>query len=228
MTFKDLQDVTYDYVNELAGAPGFDIAKIKLYLNRAEKDFVRKTKCHQREIDVTSVANQVSYDSDDAANLAYIYHVINVRYINAGETERGHKLTFMDQSRLPERYEYGDPYWYWVTGNNDRDLFKIGTHPIISESSGTLRIKAFCFPNQDMSSDAQEPYIKEAWRDALPEFAAYRIFRTYSHLKREYSFRAREHKAAYDEIVDDINYHSIKQTDEFTQVEDVYNEENSY
>lgn len=222
MTFKDLLDVTFDYINELSGQPGFDIAKVKLYLNRAERDFIRKTKCHQRKIDITTVANQLSYTSSDEAYLAYVYHVIKVRYINAGETERGHKLVFKDQSQLPERYEYGDPKWYWITGNNDRDLFEIGTHPIVSESSGTIRVKAFCFPNQEMSIDSHEPYIKDAWRDALPEFAAYRIFRSYSHLKKEYRNRAYEHKAAYDEIVDDINFHSIKQTDEFTQIEDVY------
>ena len=51
MTFKNLQDICYDMCMELTGLPGWDIAKVKLYINRGERDFLRQTKQHQREID---------------------------------------------------------------------------------------------------------------------------------------------------------------------------------
>lgn len=232
MDFKELQDLTLDHCQELAGKLDFSKTKIKFYINRAEKDFLRQTKQHERIIDITTTADQEYYDADDAANLAYVYHVFRVRYISAGETERGHKLTYMEYELLPEQYTYGTPTHYWITGNNSRNNtdtdFRIGTHPIVSESSGTIRVWASCFPNADMSVDSNVPFVKEAWQDALALYAAGKLFSIYGHEKREWEFKSRRLLAEYQTMVDDANFRAIKQTDELTQVKDVYNEEDYY
>jgi len=224
MTFLELQADTIDLCQELNAFSDLSPGKIKHYLNRAQKDFVRQTKCLQADIDITAVVNQVSYTSADAANLAYVYHVINVRYISPSITEQGHKLVYKEESQLPEVYQYGVPHAYWVSGNNSQGSFKIGTFPIAAELA-TIRVKAFIFPTAEMSSDTGvngTPVIKDAWQDALPIWAASKLFGLYGHKSQEFFRRSRELKQEYQFLVDDYNARAVQQTDEFTQVEDIY------
>jgi len=220
MTFKQLQDEVLDYCQELQSITDFSITKVKRFINRAQLDFIRQTKCKQLDIDITTVANQVSYTSSDAANLAFAFDVFEVRYDDG--TEWGNKLTFRDHVTLPEQYQYGRPYEYWITGNHSKGNFTIGTFPIISVSSNTLRVSAFVYPLVDLSANTDEPVIEDAWQDALPEYAAYRLFKIYSHRDKAFVYRSREHKAEYQNYVEDYNYRAIKQSDEITSIIDVY------
>lgn len=218
MQFKELQDLTYHNIQELAREVDVNLTTIKKYLNRAERQFVRETRCKQLTIDITTVADQVSYTSSDAANLAYVYDVDWARYID--ETERGTKLKVMNHGDLPERYQYGNPYWFWVQKASSG--YEIGTHPIISESSKTLRVRAFIYPVSAMSVDADEPNFEDAWQDALPEWAAYKLFNIYSHKNPAFGRRSQDHYALYRSFVDDYNGNNIKGFTEFTTVQDVY------
>ena len=226
MTFKQLQDMTLDLCQEIASSPDFSLTRLKFYLNRANEDFVRQTDCLQAEIDITTVANQVSYATADAANLAFVKRVFEVRYDNG--TERGNKLKLINHSELPERYEYGLPAFYWVTGNNSRGIagattgtFKIGTHPIVSEAQ-TIRVNAFIFPVADMSANSDVPAMQVAWQTALPEYVAYRLFGLYSHKNPAYGRKSQDHFAVYQNMVNDFNFNAVQDSAETTEVVDVY------
>jgi len=227
MTFKEIQDLVLDNAQELQSMTDFSLTKVKQYINRAYYDFVRQTRCIELDIDITTVADQEYYTSADAANLAFIYDIYEVRYIDtlsAGSAaEYGDILLPTPHKDLRDKWSSGTPDQYWVKNSNSRGSFKIGTYPIIGTSNLKLRVSAYTFPLTDLASNSDEPIIREAWQDALVEHASHKIFKAYSHLKPEYRQRSRDHLAEYQIYVQDAKMVSDEQKDRNTIIQDVYN-----
>jgi len=222
MTFQVIQHLVWDNCQELQGIADFNQKKVKVYINRGYYDFVRRTKCIADIVDITTVADQHSYTATDAANLAFVYKPYQVRYIEAGNTDRGDILKYKDFSEIPDVKSAGTPFWYWTRGVMTRGEFEIGTHPVIGETAATLRVYAYMFPLADLSLDADEPLIKEAWQDALVDYATWKLFKVYQHNNREWKEKAREHKFNYMEMVDLANQEMITDSDDVLEVIDVY------
>lgn len=222
MTFATIQHFVWDNCQELQGITDFSQKKVKAYINRGYYNFVRRTKCISDIIDITTVADQHSYTSTDAANLAFVYKPYQVRFIESGGTDRGDILKYKDWSEIPDVKSTGTPYYYWMRGVMTRGEFEIGTHPIVGEDNATLRVYAYMFPLADLSLDADIPLMKEGWQDALIDYATWKLFKVYQHQNREWKDKAREHKMNYMEMVDLANQEMITDTDDIIEVIDVY------
>jgi len=148
MTFKEIQDYLLLQSQELQGLTDYNLPIIKFIINRVYLDIVKKTKCIEDNVDITTVANQFSYSITDSANLAYIYKPYLVRYIRSGIDENGEKLTPYSggYSNLPENRTYGTPKQYWIRGLHTRSEIEFGTIPICATTGNTIRISAFMFP----------------------------------------------------------------------------------
>lgn len=199
-TFKQLQDDIIFFSQELQNEHDYNLTVIKRFINRGYYDFVKKTKCIEDIVDITSVAKQVSYTATDAANLAFVYTPYEVRFIQNGVTERGDKLTPYPGGHdgLPDNYEYGTPTHYWTRGVHTRAEFELGTYPIDSASGNTIRVYAYMFPLADLSADADQPLMKDAWQDALVNYTLWKLFMTWQHKNQEWGKKALFYKAEYD------------------------------
>ena len=228
MDFKQLQDDTLDEIQELLKKVDVNRAKIKHYLNRGYYDFVRRTKCIQTEAALETVANQVKYDLD-----AWFFKIEQVRYIDddyadvaAGtEDEIGKVLKPFPGgwAALPQEKETGTPDFYWWRAAQTRSKGEIGTWPIVDTSGYALKVWLSIFPQSDLSGDTEEPEIKEAFQDALVYYAAWRLFKQYSHLDREYKNKSIELRMYYDEMVrgtDETYFRDID--DELPETIDIY------
>ena len=231
-TFNQLQDDTLDLCQEIAAQTDFTMTKVKRQINRGYYDFVKRTACIQDVIDITTVADQESYTASDAANLAYVYKPWLVRYIEYDEDagslvdERGDVLKpyHGGVSALPDVKYTGTPTHYWTRGVHTRGEFEIGTSPICSSSDRVIRVYAFMFPTADLSSDSDQPLMKEAWQDALVNYAVWKLHLPYVHLNKAWHQKAMEHKYYYEEDVATANENMLTETfDDFSQVVDVYN-----
>ena len=147
MDFNALIDDVLASTQELQREIDFTEVKYKKYINQGYYDFVEQTGCIEDIIDVTTVSNQTSYSSTDEASIANIFAVNHVRHIENGVTEVGRPLRPYPggYANLPEDFSYGKPDYYWVRGMRVKQQTsvnskKIGTWPVDSASSNTLRL----------------------------------------------------------------------------------------
>lgn len=158
----------------------------------------------------------------------YIYKLHTVRYIETGEIGEVLIPYPGGYSNLPEIKEYGTPRWYYVTKTLNRNGFEIGTWPINSVSSDTLRLFAFMIPNKELVADADIPIFPEIYHDALPYYAASRLFMMASHVRSSWGKKAFELKAVYDQFVAESLENQFSETDDNIQVLDVYSYDQGY
>jgi len=214
-------------IQELQGK--FDITRAHLnkYINDGYRAFVRDTKCIEDRIDVTTVANKFEYATADAANIAFILQINEVRHIESGQTEVGRPLKPFPGSYggLPEEYVYGRPIWYWMRGMLSEDLTtnnarRLGVWPIDSTSSNTIRLHVSRMPLSDLSADGDQPEIEPAWHEAIEFYAAMKFFRKYGHEKPVWRRKYLELKAEYQELVSNyIMNSSVEYTELQTIIE---------
>lgn len=231
MTFKQLQDQVLDNCQELQDITDFSLTKVKHYINRGYYDFVRQTRCMEKDIEILTAADQEYYTSSDAANpnadeLSYLYDIYEARYIDTlsggNAAEYGDILKPIPHKKLREKWASGTPDYYWVKFNGTPNV-QIGTYPTIGSTGHILRLSCFVFPSSELSADGNIPDIKSLWHDALSEYATYRLFKIYSHLKPEYNMRSKMALELYQGYVNDANYNNISdQLDQFDTIQDVY------
>jgi hypothetical protein len=202
MTFKELQDLTLDNLQELQSIVDVSLTKIKKYINRGYFDFVKKTSCLQSEFTLTggTVANQESYALDD-----YFYHVEHVRFIEDSTTEYGRILKPFPggYTHLPKQKQFGVPYYYWVRAVHTRTNAEIGFYPIPGESGNTIKGWVYQFPESDLSANGDIPLIKEAWQDAIYVHALWKLHAAYAHKSNAIRTKANDFKVSYIEMVND-------------------------
>ena len=106
LTFKDIQDLVLDQLQEIQGATDFTLTKLKKYINLGYNDFTRRTRAFTTSYDVTTVADQTSYSIIAGA----FYHISHVRYIEDSSTEYGEPLRKYPggYSNLPKNKDFGD------------------------------------------------------------------------------------------------------------------------
>lgn len=152
------------------------------YINRGYHDFNRRCFCIKDNLDITTVANQLSYTSTDNASLAYVRLPYEVRYITSGSTDIGYKLAPYPggHAALPRVKSYGIPQYYWTLGVDAQGEFQIGTWPVVSGASNTIRLWSYNWVTTELSSDSDQPLLKEAYRDAPVYFALSRINKMFS------------------------------------------------
>lgn len=199
----------------------YTTARVQHYVNRGYFDFVRRTKCIEEEIDITTVDAQPYYDVTDKADLAYVYHINEVRYIIAGSTDVGYKLKpFPGGHRLvPRVISTGTPTHYWVQFVNVDNDVRIGTWPVINGTGNTLRLFTYMFPKTLLSANADEPVIKIAYRDALSFYAVSKIYSMFSHINPQWQVQADRYMGLYMDQVEDYKYHmTFDSADEFPQL----------
>ena len=187
--FSDLQSAVIDSLHPaIKSQSNYSLALVKSELNKAYLDFVKRTKCIEGTVSITTVANQESYTASDEATIGNIIQPYEVRFIQSGSTDNGYLLSPYEggHSNLPRVKTYGIPYNYWIVGGNAKGKFEIGTWPIISESGGTLKIWAFMWPSSELTLDTDEPEIEEAYRDALADYALYKIYRKFKYLNESW------------------------------------------
>jgi len=152
----------------------------------------------------------------------YIYKLHTVRYVQSGEIGEVLQPYPGGYSNIPEIKEYGTPHWYYVTKVFNRAGFAIGTWPINSASSDTLRLFAYMTPNKELVADADEPVIPELWQDALAYYAAYRTYMMFGHVRGQWGKKAFELKAVYDQFLSEAKADMFSETDDTFEVLDVY------
>ena len=224
LTFNQIQDDVLDLCQEIQGQTDFTLKRVKHLINKGYYDFARRAKCIEKTVDITTVANQETYTFADAANLAYIYHIHTVKYID-DSTKFGVPLSPYPggYANLPENKIYGTPVYYYTKMANDYAGVTIGTYPICSSSSETIRIVGFSFPQAELSADGDVPHIKPGWRDALTYYTVSRLFRMYEHLNPRWERKANTNWALYMDIVQDSKFNlGIETEDDFPETIDVY------
>jgi hypothetical protein len=209
MTFLQLQTMVIESLHfALKAQSEYSLDRVKHYLNRGYYDFVKLTKCMEDIIDVTTVADQEYYTKADKADIEFIYHPYEVRYIEKGSTDIGYKLRPYrgGHSALPRVKSYARPDYYWTQKVNSKDGFIIGTWTIASSAGDTLRIYTYMFPSTDMNVDGDIPEIKEAYQDALVDYAISKIYKIFSKINKEWTSLSKEHWAYYQDAVNKYNY----------------------
>lgn len=206
MDFDTLIDDVLGFTQELQKQVDFTEPRYKKYINQGYYDFVERTACIEDEIDITTVANQFSYDTSDQANIAYVYMINEVRHLETTEVGRILKPYPGGYGGLPEEYTYGRPCNYWTRGMRSKSQStnsakKIGVWPIDSTSSNTIRLHVYRFPKTALSGATDEPEIEEAYAPALAIYAAYKLFNYYSHLKQTWRLKAKDLRSEYEEYV---------------------------
>ncbi len=223
--FLNLQDDVLEFCQELQAISTFQRKQVKRWINKGYYDFVKRTSCIQDVIDITTVADQESYTSSDTANLAFVYKPYEVRHIESGKTERGEILLPYPggHGALSDIIQTGTPTHYWTRGVHTRGEFELGTVMVDSSSGNTIRVYAFMFPTADLSDNEDEPLMKEAWQDALVNYAVWKLFSLYSHTSKAWGNKAMEHRGLYLEDVAIANDTMFTESmDNFDQVQDVY------
>jgi len=187
----------------------YTAARVQHYVNRGYYDFVKRTKCIEDIIDITTVADKAYYVAADSANLAYVYHVSMVRYITSGSTDVGYKLKPYPGGfrMLPRVKSNARPTHYWTQfANVDNDL-RIGTWPINSATGDTLRVYAYMFPTALLVNNGDQPIIKLAYRDALAYYAIARLYNIFSHINGGWKNQHDHYMGLYLEQVESYKYY---------------------
>lgn len=223
MTFAEIRADSLDIIQDWQQHGDYTVAKLNHYINLGNREFVRRTKCIEGNIDITTVANQFEYDQSDAAGLQYYLKAQQVRYIEVS-TEVGRKLDPYPGGyfNLPKDKVYGTPYFYWIrnvqgrtiesgsTGSISRTGIRLGTWPIISSAGDpdgdtiaiTLRIEGYLYP-ATMTADTHIPEYDEAFHTAIVHYAAYRILRMFSEKFPEVRQKSIEQKQEFESIVEE-------------------------
>jgi len=221
VSLANIREETLGIIQEVSGKVDLNRANILKYINNGYKAFVRDTNCIEDRIDITSVANQFEYSKADAANIAYIYRINEVRHIMSGVSEVGRPLTPLQggYGGLPEDYSYGRPYHYWTRGMLSEDLTtnsakRFGVWPIDSASGNTIRLHVNRMPAADLTSGSDAPEIPSAWHEAISFYAGMSIFRRYSHLNQNWHRKYLDLRAEYQELVNNyISNMSVEYTE---------------
>jgi len=196
-TFKNLQDDTLDLCQELQGRTDFTLTRIKRLINQGYYDFVRKTRILKDYDDITTVANQTSYDLSDQD-----IEVLSVKYVS----DSGSLLLKPypgGWSNIPTATTYGTPEFYWYKNINTRSGGKIGTEPTINTSDNTLRIWVSKMFDSELSANDDVPELKLEYHDALVYYATWRLYAIYGHLNEAWSSKTLTFKNLYDGIIKD-------------------------
>lgn len=231
MTFSEQQTDAIDLMQEIVDHPEYSLAKLKGYLNRGNLTFVRKTKCIEGTIDITTVSNQFEYDESDAATLANLMIPYLVRYVDGTETGRHLKPWPGGFTNLPKEYSYGEPYYYWirnvhaatVTAPSAYTGVRFGTWPIATTASKTVRIHGFMRP-ATLSGDSDESEVQPEWHDAMVYYAVSRMFGMVSHLNKAWANKAVFYMSEFERTIGEANEFMINQSDEPIEIEDVYHQ----
>jgi len=205
LTYKEIQDLVQDQLQEVLAATDMTGAKIRKYINMGYNDFCRRTKILSDNYDITTVADQESYSLVTGAFL----HIQHVRYIEDSTTEYGEPLKLYPggYAGLPQQKEFGIPCFYWTRYHGDNTAVEIGTVPIISTSSETLRVFGYKLPAA-MGLDSSVPVIHEAYHEALVLYPVWKMCNAYAHKSRAIREKAREARDEYLEMVASTNIDS--------------------
>ena len=232
MTFLEMQADAIDLLQEITNHPQYTLAKLKGYINRGNFTFVRKTKCIEGSLTITTVANQFSYSESDQSNLADLMIPYQVRYQDANlaaEIGRPLKPWPGGYTNLPQKYSYGTPYFYWVRNVHAASVtdptafvgIYVGTWPVAGTSSKTIWIDGFFRPST-LVNDAAESEIQPEWHDALVFYAVSRMFGMFGHLKKSWGDKSVFYMSEFERMVNDANQFMIYQSDEPIELEDAY------
>jgi hypothetical protein len=226
-TFTNMQDDCLDICQEIQGRPDFNAIRVKRMINQGCHAFIRKTNCLQDIIEFTTVANQQYYTATEDSTMAFVYKVLGAKYITDGDTEFGKVLYPYPggYNKLPQNIATGDPTYYYTLGLTQPNLQRIGTYPIISTADETLQVRVYRDMENDLSTGTDVPKIPIAYREAPVFYAVWRLYHAYSHLSREFKNKALEHKALFDECVDDFKFNNFFDNAEGEQVQDAYDYE---
>jgi hypothetical protein len=217
MTVAEIKADCLDIIQDWQQHGDYTVAKLLHYINLGNREFVRRTKCIEGNIDITTVANQFEYDQSDAADLQYYLKAQQFRYIEE-TTEVGRKLDPFPGGyfNLPKDKIYGVPNYYWVRGVQGRSVttagtptgsiirlgIRVGTWPIISAGSETLRIEGYLYPAA-LTADSHVPEYDESFHTAIAHYAAYRILRMFSEKYPEVRQKSLEQKQEFETIVEE-------------------------
>lgn len=199
-TFKELQDLTKDQLQEVLAATDMTLTKIKKYINLGYNDFFRRVKSISSSYDITTVADQVRYDIKAGAFI----QVTHARYIEDSDTEYGEPLRLYPGgfSNLPKNMEFGTPYYYWLRYGGDNTAMEIGTVPIASTASETITVWGYSLPTA-LSADGNIPIIHESYHEALILYPVWKICNAYAHKSKAIREKAREARNEYLDMIRD-------------------------
>jgi hypothetical protein len=219
-TFKEIQDLVQDQLQDVLAATDMTATKIKRYINLGYLDFVRRTRPLTDSYDVTTVADQASYSIIDAD----FSHVAHVRYIEDSDNEYGIPLRPYPGgfANLPKEKTTGVPYWYWVRYNQDNTASEIGTVPIAATASQTITVWGFDIP-ADLSADGDKPLIKKDYQEVLILWPVWKMCNAYAHKSKAIREKALTARSEYLELVGDAAREMSAVTlDEEAETVDVY------
>ena len=229
MTFLEMQTDALDLLQELQNHPQYSVTKLKQYLNRGSVAFVRKTKCIEGTINITTVSDQFEYTETDEATLVSIYLPYQFRYVVGTEVGDILKPYPGGYTNLPKTYQYGTPAFYWIRNLHSKSTtdpattigVRVGTWPIAHVADVTLRIDAFLWPTT-MVENTATPEYKDAWHDAPVYYAVARFFGTFSHLRPAWREKAATYMNEFERLVAEAHSEMMVQSDEPIEIEDVY------
>ena len=230
MTITQIQDDIVGLCQELAGEFDFTLDRIMHLINRGYYDFVRRTNCIEDRIDITSVANQVSYSVADAANIAFIYRINEIRHIESGVTENGFSLKSYPGGyvALPEKLIYSSsPTHYWTRAMQSHETTVnvakvIGTWPVLNSSNDTLRIHCYRFPLAELTVNTSTMEIDPAYQDAITFYVAWRVHMMYQHKNPFIQQKSNDMQRAYFDLVKDFNLNASMEVNDFGEIINVY------
>jgi hypothetical protein len=199
LTFKEIQDLALDQLQEVQASPDFTLKKLKRYINLGYNDLTRRTRAFTSSYDITTVANQESYD--DIKEGAF-YHVTHARYIEDSTTEYGDPLRLWPGGfgGLPKDKEFGNPYYYWIRYGGDNTAQELGTVPIAATASKTITVFGYNLPTA-LSADADIPIIHEAYHEGLFQYPVWKICNAYAHKSKAIREKAIVARGEYLDIV---------------------------
>lgn len=219
LTFKEIQDLVLDQLQELSGTTDFTLTKLKKYINLGQVDFARRTKLLTNKFDITTVANQESYA---IANARFI-DILHVRYIEDNTTEYGRALRLFPGGyvNLPRQKLFGTPEQFWIRYGGDNVAMEIGTIPIASASSETISVFGHNLP-VDLSADGDITLINQAYHEALILYPVWKIANAYAHKSPAIRNKAIAARDEYLEIVQTALRDAGSYTTEDIQTIDIY------
>lgn len=200
LTFKEIQDLVQDQLQEIMGASDMTMRKIRRYINLGYTDFCRRTKVLTDSYEITTVANQESYSLVTGAFL----QILHVRYIEDSDNEYGWPLKMWPggYAGLPRDKEFGRPERYWHRYHGDNTTVEIGTVPIASTADETISVFGYNLPAQ-MTLDSAVPIIHEAYHEALILYPVWKLCNAYAHKGKPIREKALTARSEYLEMVAD-------------------------
>ncbi len=225
LTFKELQDLVLDQLQELQAMPDMTLVKIKKYINLGYKDFTRRTRILTDDFGITTVADQASYEIINAG----FYHIGHVRYIEDSDTEYGEPLKLYPGgfAGLPRTKEFGIPCYYWVRYSGDNTAHELGTFPICSTADMTITVWGYSVP-LSMTADADVPIIHAAYHETLMLFPIWKICNSYAHKSKEIRQKGIAARDEYLEAVEMTKMENSSLTNDDIETIDIYDNFGEY